>query len=84
MTKTTIDEKLKKCDFIDGSILNGIREPILYSFTVDTPTAFKILSQPETEHYKNLNKSVLNYVTIYLEHNDRNSFDFKGETITFT
>ena len=41
-----------KCDVIDGSVVNGIRQPILYSFVLDKPSGFKVFCQPETIHYK--------------------------------
>ena len=41
-----------KCDFIDGGIQNGLRQPILYSFVLDKPSGYKIFSEPETIHYK--------------------------------
>ena len=41
-----------KCDVIDGSVVNGVRQPILYSFVLDKPAGYKIFSEPETIHYK--------------------------------
>ena len=41
-----------KCDAIDGSVVNGVRQPILYSFVLDKPAGYKIFSEPETIHYK--------------------------------
>ena len=41
-----------KCDCIDGSIQDGIRQPILYSFVLDKKPGYKIFSEPETIHYK--------------------------------
>ena len=41
-----------KCDAIDGSVINGIRQPILYSFVLDKPSGYKVFCQPETIHYK--------------------------------
>ena len=41
-----------KCDFIDGSIQNGLRQPIIYSFVLDKPSGCKKFSEPETIHYK--------------------------------
>ena len=49
-----------KCDAIDGSVVNGIRQPILYSFVLDKPAGYKIFCEPETIHYKKINKSVRN------------------------
>ena len=71
-----------KCDVIDGSVVNGLRQPILYSFVLDKKPGFKVFSEPETIHYKKINKSVLNTITFYLE--DNNEVVFNGETLTFT
>ena len=48
-----------KCDVIDGSVVNGLRQPILYSFAFDKKLGYKVFSEPETIHYKKINKSVL-------------------------
>ena len=40
------------CDCIDGSIQDGISQPILYSFVLDKPSGYKKFCQPETIHYK--------------------------------
>ena len=73
-----------KCDCIDGSVLNGIRRPILYSFVLDKLPGYKVFSEPETIDYKKINKSVLNTITFYLEDNDHKEVDFNRETLTFT
>ena len=41
-----------KCDVIDGSVVNGIRQPILYNFALDKPSGYKVLCEPETKHFK--------------------------------
>ena len=41
-----------KCDVIDGSVVNGIRQPILYSFVLDKPSGYKVFCEPETLHNK--------------------------------
>ena len=56
-----------KCDAIDGSVVNGVRQPLLYSFVLDKPSGYKVFSEPETIHFKKINKSVLNTITFYLE-----------------
>ena len=73
-----------KCDCIDGSIQDGIRQPILFSFVLDKPTGYKIFREPESIHYKKLNKSVLDTITFYLEDDDPKEVDFNQETLTFT
>ena len=73
-----------KCDCIDGSIQDGIRQPILYKFVLDKKPGYKIFSEPETVHYKKTNKSVLNTIPFYLEDENNEEVDFNGETLTFT
>ena len=72
------------CDAIDGSVVNGLRQPILYSFVLDKPSGYKVFCQPETIHYKKINKSVLNTITFYLEDDNNEVVDFNGEILTFT
>ena len=73
-----------KCDCIDGSIQDGARQPILFSFVLDKPAGYKVFCEPETIHYEKINKSVLNIVTFYLEDDNNEVVDFNGETLTFT
>ena len=73
-----------KCDIFDGSVVNGLRQPILYSFVLDKKPGYKVFSEPETIHYKKINKSVLNTITFYLEDDNNKVVDFNGETLTFT
>ena len=73
-----------KCDAIDGSIQDGVRQPILFSFVLDKPSGYKVFCEPETIHFKKINKSVLNTITFYLEDDNNEKVDFNGETLTFT
>ena len=81
---TGIDKIHLKCDCIQGSIVNGIREPILYSFALSSPPGQKIYKEPRVKLFKKINKSVLSHITFYFEDDDHNSVDFNGETISFT
>ena len=73
-----------KYDCINGSVLNGIRQPILFSFVLDELPKYKVFCEPETIHYKKINKSVLNTTTFYLEDDSDKEVNFNGETLTFT
>ena len=79
-----IDKVHLKCDCIDGSIMNGTREPIFYSFALDQPPNHKIYREPKVKLFKKINKSVLSHITFYLEDDDYKAVDFIGETISFT
>ena len=80
----TINKIHLKCDCIDGGIQDGIRQPILFSFVLDKPSGYKIFCEPETIHYKKINKSVLNTITFYLEDDSNEEVEFNGEMLTFT
>ena len=73
-----------KCDAIDGSVVNGLRQTILYSFVLDKKPGYKVFSEPETIHYKKINKSVLDTITFYLEDDNNKEVNLNGETLTFT
>ena len=73
-----------KSNIINGSVVNGTRQPILFSFVLDKPAGYKIFCEPETIHYEKIKKSVLNTITIYLEDDNNEEVDFNGETLTFT
>ena len=81
---TGIDKVHLKCDCIQGSIVNGIREPILYSFGLDQPPGYKIYKEPKVKLFKKINKSVLSHITFYFEDDDHKAVDFNGETLSFT
>ena len=73
-----------KCDVIDDSVVDGVRQPILYSFDLDKPSGYKVFCEPERIHYKKMNKSILKTITFYLEDDNNEDVDFNGETLTFT
>ena len=73
-----------KCNFIQGSIVNGIREPILYSFALNSPPNHKIYKEPRIKLPKKINKSVLSHITFYFEDDDHKPVDFNNGTISFT
>ena len=81
---TGIDKIDLKCDCIQGSIVNGSREPILYSFALSSPPGHKILKEPRVKVFKKINKSVLSHIRFIFEDDDHKPVDFHNETISFT
>ena len=71
-----------KYDIIDGSVVNGLRQPILCNLVLDKLPGYKVFCEPETVHYKNINKSVLNTITFYLEDTNDKEVSFNQETLT--
>ena len=81
---TTTDKVHLKCDCVDGSIVNGIREQILFSFNLSAPPGYKIIKEPTTVLYKLINKPRLDTIKCFFEDSNHNPVDFNGETLTFT
>ena len=73
-----------KCDCINGTIVNGIREPFLYSFAFSSASGHEVIKEPRIELFKKINKSVLSHLIISLEEHDYKPVDFNNETISFT
>ena len=48
---STKDKIHSKCDVIDCTIQDGVRQPLLYSFVLDKLHGYKAFSVPETIHY---------------------------------
>ena len=44
---TGFDKVHLECDCIDGSIIIGIRQPILYSFALSSPPGHKLFKEPK-------------------------------------
>ena len=81
---TGIEKVHLKANCIQGSIVNGNREPILYSFAFSSPPNYKIYKEPRMKLFKKVNKSVLSHITFYIEDDDHKPVDFQNETVSFT
>ena len=81
---TTTDKVHLKCDCVDGSIVNGIREQILFSFYLSAPPGYKIIKAPITVLYKKMNKTRQDTIQFFLGDSNHNPVDFNGETLTVT
>ena len=80
---TGIDKFHLKCCCINGSFVNGTREPLLYSFALSSPTGYKIFKEPRIKLFKKIKKSILSDIRFYLEDDDYKPVDFFGERINF-
>ena len=47
---STMKKIFFKCEVIDGIVLNGLRQPILFSFILDKPPEYRVFFEPETIH----------------------------------
>ena len=81
---TGIDKVNLKCGCINGSIVNGIREPILYCFALSSPPGHKIYNQHRIKIFLKINESIISHIIFYLEGDNDKPIDFHRKTVTFT
>ena len=81
---TGVDKTQLKCDCINGSVVNGVREPTLYSFALDQPPCHKIHIELQTKLFEKINRPILSHITFCLEDDYHKPGDFNEETISFT
>ena len=81
---TGIDKIHLKCDCVEGGIVNGVREPILYSFALNSHPGHKVYEEPRLKPFKNVNKSVLSHNKFYFEDDDHKAVVFHNEMVSFT
>ena len=78
---TTIDKVHLKCDCVDGSIVNGIREKFCFLLI---QAYLPDIKEPNIILYKKINKTRLDSIQFFLEDNNHNPVDFNSETLSFT
>ena len=79
---TSIDNVLLTCDYGDGSIVNGVREQILYSFKFSFPPGYEIINNSTTVLYKKINTTRLDNIQFLADSNHK-PVDFNNETLEF-
>ena len=81
---TTIDKIHLNCDCFNGSILNGIRCRVIFSFALNVCPGHWVIERPRRKKIGEINRLFFNFITYYPEDNDCNVVDFTVETIIFT
>ena len=80
---STFDKIHLKCVVIDGSVVNGSRQWLLYGLVLDRPPGYKLYCEPEAIHDKKVNIPVLNTITFFIEIDIYEEVNLNGETFTF-
>ena len=63
---TGIDKVQLKTDSIQGSIVNGIREPMLFSFALSSAPGHKIDKEPRIKLFKEINKPFFYHISGFI------------------
>ena len=74
----TLKDKVHlSCDCVNSSIVSGIREQLLFSFSPNAPPGYKIMKKPTTGLYKKVNKAGLGKIQTFLEDSNHNPVKFQ-------
>ena len=57
VVNTSKDKVHLKCNCVDGSIVNGVREQVLHSFYLSAPPGYEFIKKPTTVLYNKKNKT---------------------------
>ena len=81
-----MDKIHPKCDWVNGSIVNGLRQPILHSPALDKTPGHRILRKARNlfNSYKKMENLVMNKTTLYVEDDEKTDVVFDGNFMTFT
>ena len=76
-----IDKFPFKWDWFNGSNVNGVREPIMFSFASDMPVGQKKSKKFGNKYSKKITNFVLSRIIFYLEDDVSKPVEFNGDTI---
>ena len=78
---TRIDKNHLKCDCTNKSNVNGVWEPILYTYDLDEFSRQKTSKRPRLKTFKKISESVASG-KFSSEDDDHKPVEFNGETIS--
>ena len=70
------------CDLISSSYVNGVKQPIMYSFFPDALPGTKIIERPPALIYLPIEQDVIHQMTSWLTDQDLRPLDLRGERLT--
>ena len=77
-----VNSILVNCSAVQGSYLNGIQKPILYSFTPNVPPGYRIVENIFSPVFLPISDKNLEYMKIWLTDQNNNRLNVRGEEVT--
>lgn len=69
-------------DVVEGSFVNGVMKPVIYSFSPNVSPGFNIIENPRNIIYVKINQSIISYINVKITDQDGNLLDLRGEEIS--
>jgi hypothetical protein len=78
----SVNTILVNCNIIEGSYINGVQKPVLYSFFPDVPPGYKINEKPSTAVYLPVTIPRINSIHVWLTDQNHRPLNVREEEIT--
>lgn len=69
-------------DVVEGSFVNGVMKPVIYSFSPNVPPSFKIIEAPKNIIYAKINQKHISYINVKITDQDSNLLNLRGKNIS--
>src|SRR6267154_1556845 len=70
------------CDCINGSYVNGMSSPVIYSFGPKVSPGYRIVESPVNLVYLPVNRKTISEFSVWITDQEGRPIDFRGENIT--
>lgn len=78
----SVNAILVHCNIIEGSYLNGVERPILYTFFPNVPPGYKIVEKPHSSIYLPVSYNSIDKLRLLLTDQDGNQLNIRDEEVT--
>ena len=80
----SVNSILIHCDMISGSMVDGVKSPVIYNYSPNVMPGSKIVGDPVKPIYLPVSKDVINELNIWVTDQDNRLLDLQGEKIVLT
>ena len=80
----SVNSILVHCDMISGSMVDGVKSPVIFNYSPNVMPGSKIVGDPVKPIYLPVSKDVINELNIWVSDQDNRLLDLQGEKIVLT
>ena len=80
----SVNSILIHCDMISGSMVDGVKSPVIYNYSPNVMPGSKIVGDPVKPIYLPVSKDVINELNIWVTDQENRLLDLQGEKIVLT
>ena len=80
----SVNSILVHCDMISGSMVDGVKSPVIFNYSPNVAPGSKIVADPAKPIYLPVSKDTINELNIWVSDQDNKLLDLQGEKIVLT